>query len=266
MNDINLINVRDNEGNIIQIESLECVASTVEIARERAMSGVTDRYVVFSPKRLKPKTKSAKSSADLKTENGVFMSLILRPSIFPSQASLLGALSATASALALSEHTSKSIGIGWVSDIFCDGKKIGSCNIEGKLDNFATYEYIIITFSFVLGEEDFPPRLTDMIMQVFGSQNSSIEMIIAKNLLNKFFRYYSNFKSSSKYMDVYSKLFIMRGLKVKYTFDQAKETCKVLGIDEKNGALILEGSGGNVFTASSPAYVQTPTKIRIKTK
>ena len=260
----NIIKIRDNDGSILQIEQYDVIPCTQEIARMRAIEGCPDRYVIFSPKRTKESSRG--SSEEVKTENGIFMSLILRPSIFPSQASLLGALSATATALALSEHTTDRIGIGWVSDIFCEGNKIGQVNIEGKLDNYTTYEYIIIHFSIRMSDQYFPPRLTDMVKQIFESDNSSISMIVAKNILNKFFRYYSNIKSPAKYMDAYSKKFIQRGLKVKYTKDQSKKTCKILGIDEKNGALVLEDSSGNVFTATSPAYVQTPKKVRLKKK
>jgi hypothetical protein len=41
----------------------------------------------------------------------------------------------------------KEIGIGWISDIFCDGVKIGGATIEGKLESRTSYEYLILSFA-----------------------------------------------------------------------------------------------------------------------
>ena len=104
------------------------------------MRGYPDRYVVLAEGKKKLDQEGRFRG---EVEKGVFMSCLLRPSIFPSQAALLSSLSAVALTTALSEHTSAKLGIGWVSKIYCNGRIIGDCTIEGKLDNFTSYEYII---------------------------------------------------------------------------------------------------------------------------
>lgn len=252
----NVITMRECDGNVVKFESVGAVTSTSAIAKEYAKKGYPDRYVVFSDRRI--------TSDDGDGEYGIYMSLLLRPSIFPSQASLLGAMSATAMATGFEEHTSKRLGVGWVSDLYCEGVRIGAATVEGKLDNFTTYEYIIVTFEATIGEEHFPPRLTDMVRKVFESDNTSIPMIIAKTVLNKFFGFYQNLKTPSKFMDIYNKKFILRGVRVRYTTEQKRHYCKVLGVDTKTGALILEGRNGDVIRATSPACVQMPKRIKLK--
>ena len=110
----------------------------------------------------------------------------------------------------------KKLGIGWVNSIFCDGLKIGECFVEGKLDNFTSYEYLIVTFSVKLNEKYFTPRLTDMMRKVFEEDNFSIEMIIAKTILNKFFATYRDLKDPMKHMDTYKKKFVLFDKKIKY--------------------------------------------------
>lgn len=251
-----IISIRESDGNIVKLEVCDALESTAALAREYARLKYPDRYVVFTDKR--------KLGEDGAVEHGMYMSLLLRPSIFPSQAPLLGALSATAMVTALEEHTSSRLGLGWVSDLYCEGVKIGNTSVEGKLDNYTTYEYIIITFSVKLDEDNFPPRLTDMVKQVFESENTSISMIIARNVLSKFFRYYVNLKTSSKFMDIYSKKFVLRGQTVKYTHDQKRKTYKIVGVDGSTGALVLERRGERAIHVTSPTGVQMPKRVRIK--
>jgi len=178
--------MRTQEGKILHLECHSAVKSTHELARIYAARGYTDGYVVFSEKQTGISSLGKELSAG-NEERGVYLSCILRPSIFPSQSGFLGAMSAVALITALEEHTTKKLGLGWVSDIFCEGRRIGRTTVEGKLDNLGTFEYVIISFSVALSEQDFPPRLSDLIKKVFESENTSISLIIAKNILSKFF-------------------------------------------------------------------------------
>lgn len=251
----NVLTIRANDGAIIKFESHIALESTADIARKYAAEGYPDRYVVFTDKRVDP---------DGSIEDGIFMSVLLRPSIFPSQAPLLGAMSATAMVMALGEHTDVPLGIGWVSDLYANGTRIGESTLEGKLDNFTSYEYIIITFAIKISNSIFPPRLTDMIKEVFEEGNTSTIMIMAKNLLRRFFALYANLKSSSKFMDVYMERFILRGKRIKYFDGQRKRTLRVLSVDSKNGALVLQGPDGKPLSVSSPSNVQIPKRIKLR--
>ena len=262
MNKHHVMTMRASDGSVVKLECHDALPSTARLAKHYAKLGYPDRYVVFAEG-------SRKLDADGRprgdVEHGIFMSCILRPSIFPSQASLISALSAVAMTVALEEHTTKKIGIGWVNKIYCDGKTIGGSAIEGKLDNFTSYEYIIVSFSISLSEENFPPRLNDLIRNVFESESISIPIIMAKNILNKFFSYYSNLKSNTKFMDIYSQKFILRGQKIKHLNELGKkETCKVLGIKTEDCSLMVENSKKDIVYISSPNKVTIPKKISIK--
>ncbi len=254
----NIVSYRESDGAIVKFECVEVQRDTAILAKEYAEAGFPDRYVVFTDKRI--------VNDDGEIESGLYMSLILRPSLFPSQASLLGAMSAVATISALDEHTSRRLGLGWVSEIYCEGTRIGRVSVEGKLDNHTTYEYIIVSFAIKLSEREFPPRLTDMIKKVFESDNTSISMIIAKNVLSKFFKLYVNLKISSKFMDTYVQRFILHGVRIRYTDGERKRTCKILGVDNKSGALILEGRHDEIIRVHSSRAVQMPKKVRLKGK
>lgn len=245
--------VRMTDGNIIKLEYHKSLPSISALARKYAREGYPDRYVVLAEE--KEGTQSS----------GIYMSLILRPSIFPSQAVFVGPLAAVSATLALGEHTSKNIAIGWVSDIFCDGELIGDISAEGKLDSFTSYEYLIINFSIRLEKDSFPPRLTDMVRQVFESENASIPMIIAKNILSKFFSLYPFLKSPQKIMSSYDRLFALRGEKIKCNIEGSQKTCKVLGVDNATCALVVELRDGRTEKVTTPVGVTVPKRLKKKT-
>ena len=197
----------------------------------------------------------------------MFLSCILRPSIFPSQAGFLGIVAGVGLITALEAHTTKELGIGWVSDVYCDGKKIGAATIEGKLDAFMSYEYIIVNFAVRLDEENFAPRLGDMIRKVFESENISVSMIIAKTILTNFFHLYANLKTPSKYMDTYLEKFALRGERIRYRAEDGKfRSCKVLGVQGRDASLLVEDRKGNVVTLQNRALVRLPKRIHMTRK
>lgn len=256
--------MRTKDGKILHLECHESLPSTHELARTYAQAGYTDGYVVFSEHQTKYGSLGQKLQPD-SNEHGVYLSCILRPSIFPSQAGFLGAMSAVAFITALEEQTDKRLGIGWISDIFCEGERIGTTSTEGKLDNYMTYEYIIISFTVKLSDEYFPPRLSDMIKKVFESENTSIPMIIAKNILSKFFAIYpKKVKSPEKFMEIYKRKFTLAGVSAKYIENGKKKRCKVLGVEGADGRLIIEDRNGTIKHIYANRNIILPSKIKLK--
>lgn len=247
-----LISIRASDDSVVKLEYHERLDSVASLAKEYAENGYPDRYAVLAEY----------DNAHESNGRGIYMSLILRPSIFPSQAGFLSSLSAVALILALDEHTTKKLGIGWVSSIYCGGKHIGAVTTEGKLDDFTSYEYIIINFSAKLAKEDFPHRITDLIKKVFESDNTSVAIIIARTILSKFFPLYSNIKNPSKFMNKYKERFALGGVKIKYNDNGKKTTCKALGVNPTDCALIVEMRDKSIVHITKPNSVVIPKTIK----
>ena len=257
---------RMSDGNVVLMEAYDTLPSTAALAKEYAEAGYPDRYVVFADRQTTTPITGTKLKEGA-SEKGVFLSCILRPSLFASQSSFFGAMAAVALTSALEEHSSSRFGIGWVSDIYCEGMRIGGATLEGKLDRYSAFEYLIVTFAVRLDDENFPPRITDMIRKVFESENASLPMIIGRTVLTRFFALYPYAKTPKKFMDAYTQKFALRGLKIKrLTADGKQERVKVLGIDSKNGALMIEAKDGKVLHITARGNVILPKKIRIRKK
>ncbi len=258
-----ITSMRASDGSSVKIEYHKMLSSTSALAKEYALAGYPDRYVIFTDAQSTSAITGTRLSEG-EFERGVFISCILRPSFFPSQAGLLGHMSAVALVSALDEHTTKSLGIGWVSDVYCNGVRLGGCAVEGKLNSHFSYEYLIVTLAVGLNKNDFPPRLTDMIKKVFESENAPLSMLIAKNILNKFFTAYSSIRNPGKYMDAYRRRFIMRDKKIKYINGDKKERCRIIDVDKQTGLLVAEKRRGERIEIRSPSMVIMPKKVKIK--
>lgn len=255
--------VRLTDTNIVRIEKWDCVESTQALARKYARDGYADRYIVYSERQ----TESPITGTRLRpgeSEYGVFISCILRPSIFPAQAGFLGAMSAVALVTALEHHTDRRLGIGWVSDLYCEGRKIGGAVTEGKLDSFSAYEYVIVSFAVRLGKSDFPPRLSDMVNMVFSPEPTTIPMIIAKDILNKFFSFYINLRTPSKFMDIYRQRFVQRDAPVLLLSDGRHRRGRVADVDTESGALTVRLPHGRVEQIFNQKSVILPRRVRIR--
>ncbi len=261
MQNSNVYTFRASDGNAVKLEYRDSLPSSAALAREYAAAGYPDRYVVFT-ERQTALSALGHTVSDADGERGLYISCILRPSIFPSQAGLIGPLSAVAFTSALEEHSAKELGICWVSDIYCGGKKIGGCSVEGKLDNFTSYEYLIVNMSVKMDKKNFPPRLTDMMRRVFEADNISVGMIMAKSALNKFFGIYRELKSPQRHMEAYKAKFILEGKKIKYQDAQGKITVKVIGVDKETCALTAEAKNGEIMHITSPSSVIIPSRIK----
>ena len=259
MSEKNILTFRASDGNTVRLEYQESLPSTAALAKEYAKAGYPDRYAVFAEKQTAVSATGAPITRG-ESEKGLYLSCILRPSIFPSQAGSIGPLSAVALAAALEEHTMKSVGIGWVSDIYCDGVKIGCTSVEGKLDDFTSYEYLIVSFAVKL-DKKFSPRLTDMVRRVFEDGNLSIPIIMAKTVLNRFFAIYREIKNPTKHLNHYVNRFALTGKKIKYIEDGKKKTVKVVGVNKENLGLIIETRRGHQVTVTSHSSVIIPNKL-----
>ena len=245
---------RASDGNNVRFEHHDALYNTADLARRYAKAGYPDRYVVFTEKQVTSSLTGSRLSEG-EFEHGVFISCVLRPSLFPSQAGLIGPLSTLSLATALENHTEKKIGINWLNDIICEGKKIGGCHIEGKLDDHTSYEYMIVSFAVRLDDKNFPPLLTDMVKQVFEPSNRSVGTIIAKNILNKFFTIYKDIRSASKYMEAYKNKLVLMNKRVKYVNENLKTSARVVDLDKTSGNLVLKLKSGELVKVNSPTKI-----------
>ena len=249
----------------VKIEYRDFASSTAALAKEYALQGYPDRYAIFTEHQSTSEI-TGTNLREGELDNGIFISLILRPSFFLAQAAPLGLLSVVSLEQALESYTTKNLGISWVSDIFCEGIKIGGTQIEGKIKDVNTFDYIIVTFAAKIDEKNFPPRLRDSVKRIFERENLSLGMMMAKAILDKFFIAYSNIKDSDSYRKHYENSFVLTDTKVKYIENGKRKNATVVGIDSETMSLIIKKRNNEKIVVSKPSMVIIPSRIKINSK
>ena len=248
-------------GTTLKIEYRDFAPSTAVLAKEYAMHGYPERYAIFT-EHQSDTTITGTKLREGALEEGIFISLVLRPTLFPAQVSALGYLSVVAMTQALETYTSKKLGISWVSDIYCDGMKIGGTQVEGKLKDANSYDYVIVSFAVKTNEIIFPPRLKDSVRKVFEKEKLSVGMMMARSILDRFFQLYSDIKDVEKQKKCYVDKFILKDAKIKYIEDGKKHTVRVTGIDEEDLSLLVKRPFTEEFNVFTPSRVIIPGRLK----
>ena len=178
------------------------------------------------------------------SQTGIYMSLILKPSLEMKDAVLITTAAAVAVCRAIQKITGMSPWIKWVNDIFLGERKICGILTEAVSD----FETGLVE-SVVLGiginvktkREQFPKEVQD----VAGSLN--VDSIISRNVLvaavtNEFMYIYHNIEER-EYMKDYRKFSNVLGEQVKYLEKGTWYYAKAVDIDD-NGGLIVENQAG----------------------
>ncbi len=262
-NETVVLTYRTADGNVLPIEYHASLTSTAALARDYARQGYPDRYCVFTQAQTDASLTGAHTDGSC-AEGGVFVSCILRPLFFPAQAAFLGELCAVALATALEKHTDKPMDIGWISDIFCEGRRIGGCALESKLDAFTAYEYLIVTFAVRVDERIFPNRLSDLMKQVFSDNRATAPLRMCESILDRFFSLCRDLQNPKKFMDDYRRRFAMAGLPVHYLDGDKRRRGKILGVDE-SGRLLVEPRRGDILKLSGRSRLLLPSRVKRRT-
>lgn len=257
--------IKVGNGTTVKIEYREFASSTATLAKEYAAQGYPDRYAIITEHQSTSDIIGTKLREG-QLERGVFISLILRPSFHLSQAAPLGSLSVVSLTQALETYTSKKLGISWVSDILCDGIKIGGTQVEGKIKDINTYDYIIVSFAAKIDDKNFPPRLKDAVKMVFEKDNPTVGVMMAKTILDKFFSAYSNIKFAENHKKYYVSKFALNNAKIKYIDGSKRRNATVVGIDKETLSLIVRLSNREQITVSKPSSVIIPGRIKFRSR
>lgn len=184
---------------------------------------------------------------------GIFMSLILRPDILPSSASMLTLVAALAVYEGIRETTGLETVIKWPNDIVADGKKL--CGILTEMSaELEGIHYVVTGIGINANMAEFPKEVaktaTSLRIETGGTIRRS--RLIA-SVMRAFEGYYEKFTecgSLAPLVDVYNEHMANRNREVTVLDPAGAYTGTALGIDEK-GELLVRRSDGKVIPVVS---------------
>lgn len=211
----------------LKFEVLDSVDSTNTLAKFRAKDGVDEGYIVIASHQTAGRGRLGRSFSS-PDGTGIYMSIILKPTLPPEKTVLITTAAAVAVSCAIEHLSGKETQIKWVNDILINGKKVCGILTEGNinpLDKTLDFAVLGIGINVFCPENDFDDDIKDIAGAVFDEYNEETKTELICEILKNFFEYYENIEE-------------------KMFFDYYKEKCFVMGKNVniiKNNEIISSG-------------------------
>jgi len=144
--------------------------STNTRAKDLAARGAPEGTLVISERQTKGRGRKGRSWFS-PSQGGIYTSLILRPSISPSEAPKITLLSAVVVAETLRSLTGLSAIIKWPNDILINGKKIAGILTEMSTEMDAI-DYIVVGLGLNVNTPDFPDDIREKATSIFRNRQT----------------------------------------------------------------------------------------------
>lgn len=209
-----------------KILCFDSVSSTNTVSLEQALQSPSEEFVVLADSQTGGKGRHGRTWFSPPGKN-IHMSILLRPNIKISDASLLTILSAVAVCEVLRDISGLAIRIKWPNDLVFKGKKLGGILIETRTEHsLVTIAVIGIGLNIDVNSSDLPAELREKASSLFieSSRNFDREEIVLK-VLEHISNYYKRLFVPSA--DTMSR--IINPAERKYIVDRWRSLDTVLG-------------------------------------
>ncbi|WP_270296487.1 biotin--[acetyl-CoA-carboxylase] ligase [Eggerthella sinensis] len=169
------------------------VDSTNAEARRRALEGAPEGTVIVAEEQTAGKGRPGKSFFS-PSATGLYLSIVLRPSLAADRAQFITCAAAVAGAQAIEQVTGKTALIKWVNDIYCDERKVAGILTEGVVDmESGRFEHAVAGHR---GEREagrptgFPSEIADVAGAVLDDRTGAVRCELAAAILTRFWDRY----------------------------------------------------------------------------
>lgn len=235
-----------------EIRVLPEADSTNEIVREKANSGAGEGFVVIANEQTAGRGRLGRSFFS-PADTGIYMSILLRPEKFsPEHSVRITTMAAVAVCEAIEAVSGEKAEIKWVNDIFMRGRKVCGILTTGSFDmelGVIDYAVLGIGINVYEPEKGFPEELKEIAGSVFTSHRSDVKNLLAAEILNRFYRYYSD-SGNTAYVEKYRSRSFVIGREVRVISGNETKKALVTGIDDECH-LLLKYPDGTEGCASS---------------
>ncbi len=138
----------------------DSVTSTNDVARELAEAGAEEGTTVVAAEQTAGRGRYARRWHSPKGE-GLYHSIILRPSAPPSRAPLLGLIAAVALAETLREDYGVVADIKWPNDVMIGGRKVAGILMELETEDDRV-KYVVLGVGVNINQASFPEEIADV--------------------------------------------------------------------------------------------------------
>ncbi len=229
------------EHNIILMDE---VISSNTVAKQYASENAKEGTVVIAKRQTSGRGRMGRTFISNK-ENGLYMSIILRPDISVQESVYITVMGALAVTKAIEETSNKKCGIKWVNDIFIEEKKVCGILTEASV-NFenASLEYAVlgIGVNVVPPKDGFPDEIKDIAGSIFFDAPKGYKVRLCAQIINNFFDLYYN-GDKKEYISLYRSKSIIINKNIDIYRGNEIFSGKCIDIDEDANLVVDIGNG-----------------------
>ncbi|MGM9645170.1 MAG: biotin--[acetyl-CoA-carboxylase] ligase [Eubacteriales bacterium] len=227
-------------------------SSSNTIAKDLAAANAEEGTVVIVKSQTCGRGRMGRSFIS-SSENGLYMSIILRPKLPATRSVNVTVLCAVAVAEAIEETSGRECKIKWVNDIFINEKKScgilteASVNLEnGQLD----YAVVGIGVNIAPPSEDgFPDEIKDIAGSIYPDRMpKGYKSLLAVRIVDKFFKYYPDMEKK-EYIKPYREKSNIIGEQVNVYIGNEIISGVVKDIDDDAALIVNTGNGLRKFNS-----------------
>lgn len=229
----------------------KAIESTNQEAKRIAIEHPSEPAVILSEEQTKGKGRLGRFFYS-PPKTGIYMSLILKPHLTTTDATLVTTAAAVSVCLAIEKVTNKKPKIKWVNDIYLDNHKISGILTEA-VTNFenGTIDTIIlgIGLNFRTPVNGFPPELESIAGSLMSEEQAEITRNdLISEIINQFYQIYETIGKRDFLNDYRERCFVF-GKTIH--FKQGKQEFKAIPIDiDQQGGLVVKTEDGQQRTLS----------------
>lgn len=241
---------------------LPTIDSTNDELRRRAENGAPEGTILLAETQTQGRGRLNRSFYS-PGKSGIYMSMLLRPTI-PAQASLsITTAAAVAAAEAIESCCGVDARIKWVNDVFVGGKKVSgilteaSINLEsGRLD----YAVLGIGINITEPEGGWPAQLKEIAVGAMkkNSVSPGLRNVVAASLIRRFWSYYETLEAKT-FLEEYRRRSFVLGTTVTVDDGRTQLSAQALAIDDDFRLIVrFDGEDQDVALSTGEISIRLP--------
>ena len=249
----NLVGLRGK----LNIEVKNTVTSTNAVLKEFAAKGAREGTVLAASEQTAGRGRFARSFFS-PSDSGVYMSILLRPSLSCEKAVHITTAAAVAVAEAAEELTGRKTGIKWVNDVLIENRKISGILTEAAINiESGTLDYAIlgIGLNAYVPDGGFPDEISGIAGAIFDERKSGQRARLAARVLEKFFGFYESI-GSPDCLEAYRKRCVVPGRKITVIAADGSKPATAVGIDDNYRLHVIFPDQSQEFLSSGEISIK----------
>ena len=190
---------------------------------------------------------------------GIWMTILLRPQLEPSYASMLTLVAALSMSKAIEANTGLEAQIKWPNDVVVNGKKV--CGILTEMSaEMEQIHYVVIGLGTNVNIEEFPEEIQDKATSLKVEGKKEVERVpVICAFLSYFEKDYENFmehRNLSGLLEQYNKRLVNCGREVRILDPKGEYSGTAKGVNQTGALVVVKEKGETAVITSGEVSVR----------